>query len=85
LKLVRHFAKTIFTERYPQLKDLAVDHLYRKLYDDFIEPFDAHDNGISAYPSDVKPAFRRPWDIFAQVSVLNPAWNEPEASADVTS
>jgi uncharacterized UPF0160 family protein len=50
--------------------------LFGKIYDSFVEPFDAHDNGISAYPSDIKPLFHRSWDIFAQVNALNPDWNE---------
>lgn len=54
-----------------------MDAIYRRLYETFVEPFDAHDNGISAYPPDIQPRFHRSWDIFAQVNILNPEWNEP--------
>lgn len=73
----RHFAKEIIAaqigEKYPKE---SVELLYKKIYDYFVEPFDAHDNGISAYPSDIRPLFQRSWDIFAQVNILNPDWNE---------
>lgn len=81
LNFCRHFAKDIIAASLPeghgkQDVDQTVAIVYRRLYDTFVEPFDAHDNGISAYPSDIPPRFHRGWDIFAQVNVLNPEWNE---------
>ena len=48
-----HFGKAIIAQH----TKLRLDHpdvelLYRKLYDDFIEAVDAHDNGISPYNDD---------------------------------
>jgi len=77
--IYKHFAPQLIAERL----SVPVDHssvglLYNKLYDEFIEALDANDNGISAYPSDVTPAFQ-PGGISlpAQVSGLNPWWNQP--------
>ena len=62
-------------------QDLAhpsVDLIYQKLYKEFIEALDANDNGISAYPADVKPAFNTGGVTLAsQVGSLNPSWNTP--------
>ncbi len=52
------------------------------MYKKFIEPFDAVDNGINQYPSDLTPAYCKPYDIFTQVESLNPAWNEEGVSSD---
>lgn len=59
-----------------------MEAVYVKLYDYFVEPFDAHDNGISAYPPDIRPLFHHSWDIFSQVNILNPAWNEQNVNVD---
>jgi uncharacterized UPF0160 family protein len=38
---------------------------------------DAHDNGISAYPSNLTPLFKQtPTHLPARVAQKNPAWNE---------
>lgn len=78
--MYKHFARELIASRVPTEEDASL--LYRKLYDVFIEPFDAHDNGISAYPGEIKPRFHRAWDLFAQVNILNPAWNETGVDAD---
>lgn len=72
----RHFAKEIIAQQLEKPDEESVALLYRKIYDRFVEAFDANDNGISAYPSEIKPLFHRSWDIFAQVNILNPDWNE---------
>lgn len=72
----KHFGKDIITKELVHPTEGTVNLLHRKIYDSFVEPFDAHDNGISAYPSDIQPRFHRSWDIFSQVNVLNPDWNE---------
>lgn len=76
----KHFAREIIASRVPTEDNVSL--LYCKLYELFVEPFDAHDNGISAYPDEPKPRFHRPWDLFAQVNILNPAWNETGVNAD---
>lgn len=54
---------------------------------EFIEAIDAIDNGISQYPSDIKPLYRLRTDLSSRVGHLNPAWNQSvDAQAvDVTS
>lgn len=45
---------------------------------EFIEALDANDNGISAYPSDVKPSFALSGiTLPSMVGDLNPNWNQP--------
>lgn len=50
--------------------DLRALHIH--LYRSFVEPFDGVDNGISAYPADIKPLYARPWTIQDSVSIMNP-------------
>lgn len=46
-----HFGKEIISTLIKRdLESEDVDILYEKMYSDFIEPFDANDNGISVYP-----------------------------------
>jgi uncharacterized UPF0160 family protein len=79
----KHFAKEIIANSLPHGNEQEdVELLFEKLYEVFVEPFDAHDNGISAYPPNLQPRFHRPWDIFAQVNALNPAWNETTDDVD---
>lgn len=84
----KHFAREIIAgqlERTPSSKadrEETIETIYGRLYDNFVEPFDAHDNGISAYPSTIKAAFHRSWDIFAQINILNPEWNEQDVDVD---
>lgn len=49
-----------------------VELLYLKCYEKYIECIDAIDNGISAYPSDIKPKYRFGANITSIVDRLNP-------------
>lgn len=71
----KHFGREILKVRAPELTDSQIEALYEHVYESFVEAFDANDNGISAYPSDLKPAFKSGFDIFYHVNLLNPAWN----------
>jgi uncharacterized UPF0160 family protein len=46
-----------------------------RVYDKLILSFDAIDNGVENFPSDVKPKYENPTDIAHQVARLNPPWN----------
>lgn len=72
----KHFGKEILAERASQLSAEQIEALYVHVYESFVEAFDANDNGISAYPADVKPTIARGFDIFWHVNLLNPGWNE---------
>lgn len=50
---------------------------------EFIEAIDAIDNGISQYPTDIKPLYRSRTDLSSRVGALNPAWNQPADSETV--
>lgn len=83
----KHFGKEIIRSRQSSssnivLSDAQVDALYEHVYESFVEPFDAHDNGISAYPSDIKPAYARPFDIFSHVDLFNLPWNAPVSTPE---
>jgi len=49
----------------------------------FIEGIDANDNGISAYPTDIKPKFEPCMSIAGVVASLNPTWNEPATDEEI--
>lgn len=59
-----------------QPEEALVAEIHERLYRKFVEPFDAVDNGVNQYPSELTPAYARPYDIFAQIDDLNPSWNE---------
>ncbi|KAG5519142.1 hypothetical protein PMAC_002230 [Pneumocystis sp. 'macacae'] len=73
-----HFGRQIISHRL----DLDLDHpyvdvLYVKLYESFLEAIDANDNGIDAYPHDVKPLFKTQLEVSSLVANFNPWWNQP--------
>ncbi|KZT02746.1 GAMM1 protein [Laetiporus sulphureus 93-53] len=74
----KHFGKEVIANRLQTtVKDERVETLWLKLYKEFIEAVDGNDNGVSQYPTDLKPRYRVRTDISSRVSFLNPAWNEP--------
>lgn len=66
------------------IKDLVdsaiLEELYYKLYDSLILSFDAIDNGVNPYETDLEPIYRDSTGISSRVSRLNPGWNDPRAS-----
>ncbi|PVG01193.1 Ni-binding urease accessory protein [Serendipita vermifera] len=55
--------------------DSRTQILWLKMYKDYIESIDGIDNGVSAYPSDIKPLYRSRTDVSSRVGYLNPRWN----------
>ena len=79
----KHFGKEILAARTSNLSPEQIEALYVHVYESFVEAFDANDNGISAYPADIKPIVSSGFNIFQHVNLLNPGWNEtitPESS-----
>ncbi|KAL1951966.1 hypothetical protein VTO73DRAFT_1115 [Trametes versicolor] len=73
----KHFGKQIIANRLQLREDEPkVETLWLKLYKEYIEAIDAIDNGISQYPTDLKPRYRLRTDVSARVGYLNPAWNQ---------
>ncbi|KAI9879976.1 MAG: hypothetical protein M1830_006093 [Pleopsidium flavum] len=79
-----HFGKAIITQR-TGLSDGTeeVDVLYEKLYTDFIEALDAHDNGISVYdPATTATLQKRFYDggisLGSLVGDLNANWSDTD-------
>lgn len=54
----------------------ALELVYQRIYTHVIEAYDANDNGVARYPAGTPAAFKDSSSIYAQVSRLNPAWNE---------
>ncbi|KAK9475138.1 metal-dependent protein hydrolase [Dipodascopsis tothii] len=73
----KHFGREIIaTALDVDAADAAVETVYGHLYRQFVEAIDANDNGQSAYPEDVKPAFATGGiTLPSMVADLNPAWN----------
>lgn len=80
----KHFGKEIIANRLrSSLDDAKVETLWLKLYKEYIEGIDGIDNGVSQYPTDIKPKYRVRTDVSSRVGFLNPAWNEPFDSTTV--
>lgn len=84
----KHFGREIISTHL-QLDATAqkdvVELLWLKMYDDFVEAIDGIDNGISQYPSDLKPKYKSRTDLSARVGYLNPSWNEKYDNAELDS
>ena len=80
----KHFGREIIaTHLSLPVESDVVALLYGKLYDDFIEAIDGIDNGISQYPTDVKPKYKSRTDLSARVGYMNPSWNEPSNNEEL--
>jgi uncharacterized UPF0160 family protein len=80
-----HFGRQIIAQKLNRPEDSAeVILLHNKLYENFIEALDAHDNGISVYdPKGIAAAGLEKrfsdggFSLGALVGRLNPNWNDP--------
>lgn len=81
----KHFGKEIIATHLNLGSDKqdVVDLLWMKLYDDFVEAIDGIDNGVSQYPSDLKPKYKSRTDLSARVGYMNPSWNEKSDNAEL--
>ncbi|KAL6866110.1 hypothetical protein ACO1O0_002212 [Amphichorda felina] len=86
-----HFGRAIIAQRLGLADDKQqggdVDLLYGKLYENFVEALDAHDNGISVYdPAAIAAAGLEKrfsdggFTLGALVGRLNPNWNDAKAA-----
>lgn len=85
--IYKHFAKEILTnimEAYGWLdqNSMFMDKIISKLYRNFILAVDAADNGVNAYPDDIKPKFLNDTHFSNRIARLNPEWNNPTANVD---
>lgn len=60
--------------------DPALEVLYKKVYETFVEAVDAVDNGIPQ--CDCTPRYRLGGTLSGRVGHLNPAWNEEDVDVD---
>ncbi|KAL7443382.1 hypothetical protein ACHAXH_007518 [Discostella pseudostelligera] len=88
--IYRHYGKDVICEYYPQLllKDTnnaeALDWVYTKMYDSFMEAIDAIDTGVEPLPpnvmgsdgQEVQLIYRDNTGLSSRVSRINPRWNE---------
>ncbi|KAH7192956.1 metal-dependent protein hydrolase [Fusarium flagelliforme] len=83
-----HFGRAIVADRLGLPEDSSdVELIYNKLYENFVEALDAHDNGISLYdPAAIAAAgiekrfSNGAFGLGAMVGRLNPNWNDPTPS-----
>ncbi|KAJ7181688.1 GAMM1 protein [Mycena crocata] len=74
----KHFGKEVVANTTQiATDDPKITTLWLKMYKEFIEAIDAIDNGISQYPSDIKPKYKSRTDLGSRVASLNPPWNQP--------
>lgn len=80
--IYRHFGADIISQT---LADPVEGKLiYDKIYQRFIETFDAVDNGVERCSlKECCSRYAKPHDIFAMVSDLNPEWNEQVSEEQV--
>lgn len=77
--IYKHFGRKVIQQLCQQATQEELDIFYDKLYTELIEEFDAVDNGISAWPATLEPAFKvGATTVFARVERLNPEWNEEQ-------
>ena len=62
------------------LEDPSLEHIYCKIYENFVEEIDANDNGISQYNGE--PKFHITTTVSSRVSHLLPAWNDKAREFD---
>ncbi|KAJ8102120.1 metal-dependent protein hydrolase [Lipomyces tetrasporus] len=81
--IYKHFGKKIISFQLDMNHDDSrLDVLYDKIYAAMIEAIDGNDNGQSAYPDDVEPAYSTSSiTLPGMVAALNPAWNEASDDA----
>ncbi|KAI8903784.1 MYG1/GAMM1-like protein [Gorgonomyces haynaldii] len=72
----KHFGKQVIQETVKVAPE-HIDLIYQKTYEKLIRVFDAVDNGVNAFPKDVKPLYIDSTTIGSRVARLNPQWNEP--------
>ncbi|KAK7064207.1 hypothetical protein R3P38DRAFT_3301776 [Favolaschia claudopus] len=78
----KHFGKEVIaTKTQLPVDDPKVLTLWLKMYKQFIEAIDGIDNGVSQYPSDIKPKYKSSTDLSSRVAALNPVWNQPSSPA----
>ncbi|RFU28696.1 hypothetical protein B7463_g7662, partial [Scytalidium lignicola] len=86
-----HFGKAIIAQHLGVSEDAPeVNVIFNKIYENFIEALDAHDNGISVYdPKGITAAGLEKkfsdggFSLGAMVGRLNPNWNDPVSSDPV--
>ncbi|KIM48177.1 hypothetical protein M413DRAFT_22713 [Hebeloma cylindrosporum] len=80
----KHFGQEVIANKTQlPIQDPKVNVLWLKMYREFIEAIDAIDNGISQYPTDIKPKYRSRTDLSSRVGALNPWWNQSTDSLTV--
>ncbi|VDM44648.1 unnamed protein product [Toxocara canis] len=76
-----HYGKRVIAELLSLKEDdPAVETLYEKIYEAFVEAIDAVDNGIPQF--DGVPRYHLGGTLSSRVGSLNPAWNEGDVDVD---
>lgn len=75
----KHFGKSvieILLEKIETKVKLDVDEIVARVYEKLILAFDAVDNGVNMYESDIVARYENPTTIGARVGRLNPEWHQ---------
>ena len=59
-----------------------IELIWNKVYDAFVKPLDAIDNGISQYDTENPPRYSISTDLSSRVGNLNPSWFDPSPNPD---
>uniref|UniRef100_A0A7S3YIS2 Uncharacterized protein n=1 Tax=Lotharella globosa TaxID=91324 RepID=A0A7S3YIS2_9EUKA len=78
----KHFGKQIISVVSGLSDPKAIDTLYLKIYQGFIQAIDGIDNGVPAYACEGPMNYRISTDLSSRVKYLNPAWNEEAVDVD---
>jgi urease accessory protein len=55
----------------PATHQTQINVVFKKLYEDFVEAFDGIDNGVNAYPEDIKPRYRDSTNLASRVGYID--------------
>jgi len=78
----KHFGRRVLAEIAGDLNEQELEEVYYKIYDNYMEEIDAHDNGVSQYDKSIIAKYKSESSISYRVSRMNPQWNDPIKDED---
>lgn len=77
--IYRHFGKQVLQVVVGHRQDRELEQLYQRVYLEFVEGIDGHDNGIAPFGSpeeELLPNYKENTHLAARVARLNQSWND---------
>ncbi|KAF7724907.1 hypothetical protein EC973_000566 [Apophysomyces ossiformis] len=76
--IYKHFGKQVIAKELNlPITDEVIPQIYNKMYQSFVKPIDAIDNGIAPYPAAGKLLYTDSTNLGSRINRLNPGWNFP--------